>query len=112
MAVSNWQQALRECQETIGSALMYLYETYRSSGMADKDAKEAVATELGRQLENWQTVTGLTFAQSAVINPVRVLDEVIEKARKEAESAKDPDQRGSWQQVYRRLVDLKAVVRK
>lgn len=113
MAVDRRQQALQECRETINSTLMYLYETHRALGLSEEKAKEAVAEELVRRLEQWESMTGLVFSRSAIINPLKVLDELIDTARKEGAKATIPaDTRAAWQNVYRRLVDLKAAVRK
>lgn len=102
----------QEARETLTSCLMYLYHAHLNQGLNEVQAKEAVAQEIGGLLEHWSTLTGLTFKASVAMNPLKVLDGLIETTRQEAARAPVPQSRVKWQQINRQLVDLKQLAKK
>lgn len=103
---------VQDVQQTLSAVLMYLYEANIRQGLSEEEAKAAVAREIEALAAFWSSATGLEFNVSPVANPHRLLAEVIEIAKTEATTSPTPASRAKWQTVYRKLVDLNAMVKK
>jgi hypothetical protein len=100
-----------QSRQTMTATLMYLYQGYLSGGMSESEAKSAVADEVIGLMAQWQTMTGLEFNTSPIMNPKKMLDELIQITSQETTAPAAPS-KAKWQDVHRKLIDLKAMVKK
>lgn len=102
---------IQQTIETMEACLMYLYQAHLNQGLSDPAAKAEVAQTLVGIAEHWQATTGLEFRPGTVINPLRLLDQIIETTAVEARTSPAVS-RAKWQTVHRKLVDLRAMAKK